>query len=130
MILLRTAVAYCLIGVSDRFWWNFDGMESSCIFFSVCSFIYHWKLFSENCRLNDSISRSLILLVHYSPVLLFYNPWKNQKNFMFSDVFRGDRKAAPGCNGLKMLYFLKLVLLDSFLFPKQYGFIFHRIIEK
>ena len=42
-------------------------------------------------------------LTHYSPVLLFYTPWNDQKTFRFSDVFRGYRKATPGCNGLKRL---------------------------
>ena len=39
-------------------------------------------------------------LTHYSPVLLTYTPWKYQKIFRSSDVFRGCRKATPGCNGL------------------------------
>ena len=26
-------------------------------------------------------------LIHYSPVLLFYTPWKHQKTFRFSEVF-------------------------------------------
>ena len=34
-------------------------------------------------------------------MLLFYNPWKHHKTFRFSDVFRGYRKATPGCNGLR-----------------------------
>ena len=33
-------------------------------------------------------------------MLLFYTPWKHQKTFRFSDIFRGYRKATPGCNGL------------------------------
>ena len=37
-------------------------------------------------------------LTHYSPVLLFYNSWKHQKTFRFSDIFR---KATPDCYGLK-----------------------------
>ena len=41
-------------------------------------------------------------LTHFSPVLLFYSPWKHQKTFKFSDVFRRYRKAVPGCNGLKL----------------------------
>ena len=39
--------------------------------------------------------------IHYSPVLLFYTPWKHQKTLKFSDVLRGYIKATPGCNGLK-----------------------------
>ena len=39
-------------------------------------------------------------LTHYRPVLLFYIPWKHQKTFRFSDVFKRYRKAKPGCNGL------------------------------
>ena len=46
-------------------------------------------------------------LTHYSPVLLFYNPWKHQKIFRFSDVFRGYRKTTPGCNGLRCLVGVK-----------------------
>ena len=33
-------------------------------------------------------------------MLLFYTPWKLQKTFRFSDIFRVYRKATPGCNGL------------------------------
>ena len=40
------------------------------------------------------------ILTHYIPVLLIYTPWKHQKTFKFSDVFRGYRKATPDCNGL------------------------------
>ena len=36
--------------------------------------------------------------IHYSLVLLFYTPWKHQKTYRFSDVFRGYRKTTPGCN--------------------------------
>ena len=44
-------------------------------------------------------------LTHYSPVLLFYTPWKHQKTWEFS-VSREYKKATPGCNGLnwKCLY--------------------------
>ena len=41
-----------------------------------------------------------LCLIHYSPVLLFYNPWIHQKTWRFSDFFRGYKKATPGCNGL------------------------------
>ena len=34
-------------------------------------------------------------------VLLFYTPWKHQKAFRFSDVFRVYRKATSSCNRLK-----------------------------
>ena len=30
-------------------------------------------------------------------------PWKHQKTSSFSNVFRGNRKATPGCNGLSNL---------------------------
>ena len=42
-------------------------------------------------------------LTHYSSVLLFYTPWKHQKIFRFSNVFRGYRKPTPGCNGLMQM---------------------------
>ena len=50
-------------------------------------------------------------LTYYSPVLLFYTPWKHQKTFSFSDVFKGDRKATLGFNGLSMLNSLLLFVL-------------------
>ena len=39
--------------------------------------IFYNQVDSENPR-----------LIHYNPVLLFYTPWKHQKTFRFSDVFR------------------------------------------
>ena len=50
----------------------------------------------------DIIQQIHEILTHHSPVLLFYTLWKHQKTFRFSDVFRGYRKATPGCNGLKL----------------------------
>ena len=47
----------------------------------------------------SSQNLSEIMLNHYSPLLLFY-AWKHQKNYRFSDVFRGYRKATLDCNGL------------------------------
>ena len=35
-------------------------------------------------------------------MLFFYNPWKYQETFSFSDVLRGYRKATLGCNGVKI----------------------------
>ena len=51
-------------------------------------------------------------------VLLLYTPWKHQKTFRFSDVFRGYRKAKPGCKGLNKSINLEslkklLLLLES-----------------
>ena len=37
-------------------------------------------------------------LIHYSPVLLIYNPWKHQKTFRFS-VFRGIDKQSRALVG-------------------------------
>ena len=34
------------------------------------------------------------------PGMLIYVPWKHQKSWTFSDVFRGYRLATSGCNGL------------------------------
>ena len=39
------------------------------------------------------------ILTNYSPVLLFYTPWKQQEIFRFFDVFTEYRKATLGCNG-------------------------------
>ena len=57
---------------------------------------FSYKLSSARIPIENSFHR----LTHHSPVLLFYIPWKHQKTFGFS-VFRGYRKANPGCNGLK-----------------------------
>ena len=48
---------------------------------------------------------SHLKLTHYSAVLLFYTPWKHLNTFRFSNIFRGYRKATPGCNGLNNLSF-------------------------
>ena len=58
---------------------------------------------ARNClrtKSRPSLSNYWMSLTHYSPVLLFYTPWKHQKTFRFPDVFRGYTKATPGCNGL------------------------------
>ena len=43
-------------------------------------------------------------LTHFFPMHLFSTPWKHQKTLLFSDVFRGYRKAALGRNGLRKLF--------------------------
>ena len=57
----------------------------------------------------------LCTLTHYSPVLLFYTPWKHQKTFRFSDVFRGCRKATAGCNSLTHF----IVVVDFYIYHLQ-----------
>ena len=85
---------------------------------TVLSIFYKQKYFRRTCHIFD-ISWKIgtwtwckvtgrhckyFPLTHYSPMLLFYTPWKHRKTKRFSDVFRGYRKATPGCNGLnKML---------------------------
>ena len=54
------------------------------------------------CSITLALSLRSTPLTHYSPLLLFYAPWKYQKAFRFSDVFRGYGKATPGRNGLKL----------------------------
>ena len=39
-------------------------------------------------------------LTYYSPALFVYTPYKHQKSYSFSNVFRGYREATPGYNGL------------------------------
>ena len=68
--------------------------------------LWHKKLknfsFIQSCKLltYKAVDLHCHILTHYSPVLLSYIPWKHQKTFRFSDVFRGYRKATPGRNGL------------------------------
>ena len=61
----------------------------------------HWLIITYNrpwnTQYNENRYRSAraeysIWLTHSSPVLLFYTPWKHQKTFRFSDVFRGIEK--------------------------------------
>ena len=61
----------------------------------------------------NRFSQSWSSLTHYSPVLLFYTPWKHQKTFKFSDVFRGYRIATPGCNRLRRLFIWKFIFCDQ-----------------
>ena len=89
--------------------------------------VYHT---CKTCKQYKKPSHRLVVgLTHYSPVLLFNNPWKHQKTFRFSDVFRGKRKATPGCNGLsKASDFKNTVAMDL----HQLGSIlwYFHIIEK
>ena len=71
--------------------WQFNiWMSPTCFHRKIkCIFEQNFKWFLEKS-----------LLTHYSLVLLFFTPWIHQKTFRFPDVFRGYRKATPGCNGL------------------------------
>ena len=75
--------------------------------------VLKWKLmdfkevnfaFLKNTDLHQAVTfhihNYVDMLTHYSPVLLFYIPWKHQKTIRFSDVSRGYRKAKLACNGL------------------------------
>ena len=44
-------------------------------------------------------------LTHFFPIHRLSTPWKHQKNFRFSDVFKRWRNGALGTNGLKALHF-------------------------
>ena len=96
-----------------------DVIEKSFKAFALNLKIDGWKDFSIHCFKQDQpcavelVMRSfngnymcwkIAPLNHYSPVSLFYTPWKHQKTFSFSDVFRWYRKATPGCNGLMQIY--------------------------
>ena len=48
----------------------------------------------------EPLLKTIKYLTDCSPLLLFYTPWKHQKIFRLSDIFRGYRKGTPGCNGL------------------------------
>ena len=66
-------------------------------------------------------------------MLIFFTPWKQQKPFRFSDVFREYKNAILGCNGLKMMkkiyfsyffYFLFFIYLSIYLFSLFYFYHF------
>ena len=72
----------------------------------IANISHHRETSQLTCSANQYIGLYIVwkaALTHYSPVLLFYIPWKHQKTLRFSDVFRGYRKATPGCNGLNGL---------------------------
>ena len=73
---------------------------------NFCSKIYQlekgWEISDVSINKHNFCSNLNFWLTHYSPVLLFHTPWKYQKTFRFPDVFRGYRRATPGCNGLKL----------------------------
>ena len=48
-------------------------------------------------------------LTHLFPMHPLSTPWKHQKTFRFSDVFRGYRKGALGTNGLKYGYCVMVI---------------------
>ena len=81
---------------------------STCLYgaFDCMLLSYHIRV-SEwiyTLQLSEYLRSTFVHLTHYSPVLLIYTPWKNQKTFRFSDVFRGSRRATPRCNGLNFRY--------------------------
>ena len=57
-----------------------------------------WKTILQNLWNIKKICHSFNPL---QPAVGFLYPWKNQKTFMFSDVFMGYRKATAGYNELK-----------------------------
>ena len=61
--------------------------------------VYYTFIALYQCKSKINYQQELSL-THYSPVLLFYTPWKHQKTFRFSDVFRGYRKVTPDGNRL------------------------------
>ena len=63
----------------------------------------------------------VMVLTHFSPVLLFYTPWKHQKTVETSDACRGYRKATPDCSGLIFIE----IQLSQRCFQKL-----HRVIER
>ena len=80
-----------------------------------CLFETNWYSWYSNINLIKLLTKDFCYLdnriievwclTHHNLVLLLYTPWKNQKNFRFSSVFRRFRKATPGCNGLMRNYF-------------------------
>ena len=51
---------------------------------------------------NNNLNLKALTFNPLQPSVAFlYTPSKHQKSFRFSDVFKGYRKATPGCNGLR-----------------------------
>ena len=84
----------CLDGYNYLFFNKALHAFARCWYQLLCKMFYegHHKIFDG--------WKSCFRLTHYSPMLLFYTPWKHKKTFRFSDVFRGYIKATTGCNGL------------------------------
>ena len=79
--------------------------------YSVC-FTLLCTIFSVISKNLSSVSR----LTHYSTVLLFYTPWKHQKTFTCSDVFRGYQ-SNTGMQWIKFLWnFWFICLYLTFLY--------------
>ena len=58
---------------------------------------------------------SINLFVSDAP---FVYPWKHQKTFQFSDVFRENTKGALGTSGLNMKYYPSIIIaLYDALYP-------------
>ena len=87
-------------------------VECFCLF--VCFLLF--------CGASKSLFLSVLSFWGYIFVLYFsinplqlgvdflYTPWKHQKTFSFSDVFRECRKATPGCNGLMAYSFTTITV--------------------
>ena len=55
------------------------------LYLSIPTFVRQWRC-----------NHFHLTLPHFSPVFHFYAPWKQQKTFWFSDVFRGYKNRTLG----------------------------------
>ena len=101
------------------------------IFFKAANVFWEWSLKKRMQKVlavmiklwNVKKLLESCILTHYNPMLLFYIPWKHHLRFF--DVFRGYRKATPGCNGL-IITFPQVIstILIKFLGGRVYFWIF------
>ena len=66
---------------------------AKCLAFVQVQIQFGYKSYCLNMWLHRKYLKARFLLTHYSPVLLFYTPWKHQKVFW---CFRGVQKSNTG----------------------------------
>ena len=104
-------------------WANFQLSMSFSLPVYLQTYLYEYKQgFELSSNKPLKIVVVSLLLTQILPGVAFYTPWKHQKTWRFSDIFRGYRKATPGCNGL-MFSFIYFRLIFPFYTPWKHRFL-------
>ena len=106
---------------------NWNVPASLNLIISSFNFLHYYLLINNPCIMFFGFTHIYLIIItylsnnnltHSFPMHPFCTPWKHQKTFRFSDVFRGYRKGALGTNKLIIITTIKLsgVKADNYLF--------------
>ena len=97
-------LCFIISNKSNWSFWHFHRTESKSAYKLFTKFSTNSNEISPfQPEFNVNLDNHSYILTYYSPLLLFYTPWKHQKTFRFSDIFKEYRKATLDCNGLSKI---------------------------